>query len=70
MQYAYIMELLDHFVKNIKRDIGSLLYTLKWKYILVKFSSLVALEVVKMTTPSAASDDNFVKMTFSVVKWD
>ena len=29
----------------------------------MKFSSLAALEVVKMTTSSAASDSNFVKMT-------
>ena len=31
--------------------------------ILMKFSSLAALEVVNMTTSSAASDENFVKMT-------
>ena len=31
--------------------------------ILMKFSSLAALKVVKMTTYSAASDENFVKMT-------
>ena len=31
--------------------------------ILMKFSSLAALEVVKMTTFSAASDENFVNMT-------
>ena len=30
----------------------------------MKFLSLAALEVVKMTTSSAASDENFVKMTF------
>ena len=30
--------------------------------ILIKFSSLIALEVVKMTTSNAASDENFVKM--------
>ena len=29
----------------------------------MKCSSLAALEVVKMTTSSAASDENFVKMT-------
>ena len=29
----------------------------------MKLSSLAALEVVKMTTSSAASDENFVKMT-------
>ena len=34
-------------------------------FILMKFSSLAALEVVKMTTSSAANDENFVKMTFS-----
>ena len=32
-------------------------------FILMKFSSLAALKVVKMTTSSAASDENFVKMT-------
>ena len=31
--------------------------------ILMKFASLSALEVVKMTTPSAVSDENVVKMT-------
>ena len=30
---------------------------------LIKFSSLTALEVVKMTTSSAVSDENFIKMT-------
>ena len=29
----------------------------------MKLSSLAALEVVKMTTSSAVSDENFVKMT-------
>ena len=33
-------------------------------FILMKFSSLAALEVVKMTTSSAARDENFIKMTF------
>ena len=40
---------------------------LHWKanvIILTKFFSLAALEVVKMTTSSAASDEIFVKMTF------
>ena len=32
-------------------------------FILMKCSSLAALEVVKMTTSSAASDENFIKMT-------
>ena len=32
-------------------------------FILMKCSSLAALEVIKMTTSSAASDENFVKMT-------
>ena len=41
-------------------------------FILMKFSSVAAMEVVKMTTSNAASDENFVKMTtllfgFSVV---
>ena len=31
--------------------------------ILMKFSSLAALEVVILTTFSAASDENFIKMT-------
>ena len=31
--------------------------------ILTKFSSLAALEVVRMTTSSATSDENFIKMT-------
>ena len=30
-------------------------------FILVKFSSLAALKVVKLTTSSAASDENFIK---------
>ena len=34
-------------------------------FILMKFSSLDALEVVKMTTSSTASDENFIKKTFS-----
>ena len=38
-------------------------------FILMKFSSLAALKVVKMTTSSAASDENFIKMTFSF-QWD
>ena len=40
-------------------------YTLKWIYviILIKFLSLDVLKVVKMTTFSAASDENFIKMT-------
>ena len=29
----------------------------------MKFSSLAALKVVKLTTSSAASDENFIKMT-------
>ena len=32
-------------------------------FILMKCSSLAALEVIKMTTASVASDENFVKMT-------
>ena len=35
----------------------------------MKFSSLAALEVVKMTTSSAASDENFVKMTSFSFQW-
>ena len=37
--------------------------------ILTKSSSLAALEVVKMTTSSAASDENFVKMTTFLFQW-
>ena len=43
-----------------------------WKgnVILMKFSSLAALEVVKMTTSGAASDENFIKMiTFAFQYW-
>ena len=35
-------------------------------YILTRFSSLAAPEVVKLTTSVAASDENFVKMTFGL----
>ena len=35
----------------------------------MKFSSLAALKVVKMTTSSAASDENFVKMTTFPFQW-
>ena len=38
-------------------------------FILMKFSSLAALKVVKMTTSSAASDENFVKMTTFSFQW-
>ena len=38
-------------------------------FILMKCSSLAALEVVKMTTSSAASDENFVKMTTFWFQW-
>ena len=44
----------------------SVLVDVHWNgnvFILMKFSSLAALKVVKMTTSSAASDENFVKMT-------
>ena len=37
--------------------------------ILMKFSSLAAPKVVKMTTFSAASDENFVKMTTIPFRW-
>ena len=37
--------------------------------ILIKFSSLAALEVAILTTFSAASDDNFVKMTRFSFQW-
>ena len=35
----------------------------------MKFSSLTALEVVKMTTSSAVSDENFIKMTTFMFQW-
>ena len=38
-------------------------------FILMKFSSLAALKVVRMTTSSAASDENFVKMTTFSFQW-
>ena len=37
--------------------------------ILMKFSSLAALEVVILTTFSAASDENFIKMTTFPFQW-
>ena len=37
--------------------------------ILMKFSSPAALEVVKMTTSSAAGDENIVKMTTFSFQW-
>ena len=37
--------------------------------ILMKFSSLAALEVVILTTSGAASDDNFVNMTTFPIQW-
>ena len=53
-------------------DVEYQLYELHWNgnvFILMKFSSLAALEVVKMTTSSAASDQNFVKMTTFSFQW-
>ena len=41
---------------------------MKINVILMKFSSLDALEVVTMTTSSGGSEENFVKMTF-LFKW-
>ena len=38
-------------------------------FILMKLSSLAALEVVKMTTSSAASDENFIKMMTFSFQW-
>ena len=35
----------------------------------MKFSSLAALEVVKMTTSSAARDENFIKMMTFPSQW-
>ena len=35
----------------------------------MKFSSLAALEVVILTTSSAANDENFVKMTIFSFQW-
>ena len=43
----------------------SLFYEVYWKgnfVILMKFSSLAAMEVVKMMTLSAANDENLIKM--------
>ena len=37
--------------------------------ILMKFSSLAALKVVKMTTSSAANDENFIKMMTFSFQW-
>ena len=37
--------------------------------ILTNFSLLAALEVVNMTTSNAASNENFVKMTFAFQWW-
>ena len=42
--------------------------TLNGNVILIKFPSLATLEVVKMTTSSVASDENFIKMTFLLYK--
>ena len=44
-------------------------YWNKIAVILMKFSSLAALEVVILTTSSAASDENFVKMTIFSFQW-
>ena len=38
--------------------------------LLMKFSSLAALKVVKMTTFSVASDENFIKMICSFQRWN
>ena len=38
-------------------------------FFLTKFSSLGGMEVIKVTIFNAASDDNFVKITFSF-QWD
>ena len=35
----------------------------------MKFSSLAALKVVKMTTSSAANDENFIKMMTFSFQW-
>ena len=53
-------------VQEVRSIFRENVYTLLWTgyvFILMKFSSLAALEVVKMTTSSAASGENFVKMT-------
>ena len=42
--------------------------SLKQKYFFTKFSQPAALQVVKMTTSSASSDENFMKMTFPFQK--
>ena len=55
-------------ITALVRRCAGVLPAIHWKgnvFILMKLSSLAALEVVKMTTSSAASDENFVKTTFS-----
>ena len=52
--------------QNFKHHKISQTFHIHWNenvFILINFSSLAALEVVKMTTSNAASDENFVKMT-------
>ena len=63
----FVVFCIDQFYQN---PLGLLQY--HWNknvVILTKFSSLATLEVVKMTTSSVASDENFVKMTTFLFQW-
>ena len=55
------------FEEKLLRGVSAIvqsLITLKWNVIiLMEFSSLAALEVVILTTSSAANDENLIKMT-------
>ena len=55
MRFQYTNKTVEHWNGNV--------------FILMKFSSLAALKVVKMTTSSAASDENFIKMTTFSFQW-
>ena len=63
---ALLGKLLTYFAQQ--KDAGRCHWNGK-VFILMKCSSLAALEVVKMTTSSAASDENFVKMTTFLFQW-
>ena len=65
-------ELRKNNVSKYSHVLGVLIDGKHWNgkvFILMKCSSLAALEVVKMTTSSAASDENFVKMTTFLFQW-
>ena len=68
LMFSLICAWLDSWVTNgdLRRHRAYYDVTVHWNgnvFILMKSLSLAALEVVKMTTSSAASDENFVKMT-------